>query len=98
MDSKALLSLRLVDRGMKVDAKNGRRSLWVAWAVSVGELALIVGAGLLFSRYWLMLPVWMRWCGASILVLAILVVLVRLRQFHRSRKMDGVKSAPSGGV
>jgi hypothetical protein len=83
---------------MKVDAKNGRRSLWVAWAVSAAELALIAGAGLGFSRYWLMLPIWMRWSGASALGLATLVVLLRLRKFYRSRKTDVLKSAPSESV
>ena len=42
---------------------NGNQQLrkkprWLAWAVSVGELILLLGFAFALSRYWLMLPVW----------------------------------------
>ena len=60
--------------------------MWLAWAVTLGEAVLLGGFALALSRYWLMLPIWMRSTAGSCLGVAAAIVLYRLFRFYRRRK------------
>jgi hypothetical protein len=60
---------------------------WLAWSVSLGEALLLLILAFALSRYWLMLPVWMRRSAGTFLILAFSVVAFRLFRFIRKRTM-----------
>jgi hypothetical protein len=59
---------------------------WIAWAVTIGEMALLMAFGFVLSQYWLMLPVWMRSTAGFGLGFAMVVVAYRFFKFRRSKK------------
>src|SRR2546423_13255511 len=40
--------------------RRASRPGWLVWSVSIGEALLLLIVAFALSRYWLMLPVWMR--------------------------------------
>jgi uncharacterized membrane protein len=58
---------------------------WLAWSVSIGETVLLLVFGFVLSRYWLMLPVWMRRTAGTFLAIAFLLVFYRLFRFSRKQ-------------
>jgi len=58
-------------------------SLFLAWAITIGEAILWGTLVWLFSDYWLMLPVRYRWWGIVILVSLAATGLFRLVRFYR---------------
>jgi hypothetical protein len=67
-------------------AKGATKPMWLVWAVTLGEAALLAGFALALSRYWLMLPIWMRSTAGTCLGVAAAIVLFRLFRFYRRRK------------
>ena len=58
------------------------RSPHLAWAITLGESALLVGAAFPLIKYWLMLPAPVRLGGATVLSAFGLLVIFRLVRFH----------------
>ena len=59
-----------------------RRSPRLAWAITLGESALVAGAAFPLVKYWLMLPAPIRLGAAVVLVSLALVVIFRILRFH----------------
>jgi len=62
------------------------RAKWIAWGITLGQVILLAGCGVVLGEYWLMLPVWMRNSAGAGLGLALVVVGVRFFKFQRSQK------------
>ena len=58
---------------------------WLAWTVTIFEALLLGAFAVVLSRYWLMLPVWMRRTAGLCLTVAFLAVAYRLFRFIRRR-------------
>ena len=67
-------------------ANGAAKPTWLAWAVTLAEVVLLGGFALALSRYWLMLPIWMRSTAGSILGVAAAIVFFRMFRFYRRRK------------
>jgi hypothetical protein len=81
--------MQTINQGALNMAANGdtqlrRKPGWLAWAVSIVEAILLLGFAFALSRYWLMLPVWMRRTAGTGLALAFLVIVYRLLRFNRN--------------
>jgi hypothetical protein len=61
-----------------------KKPRWLAWAISIGEVILLLGFAFALSRYWLMLPVWMRRTAGVFLAVAFVAVGYRLIRFIRN--------------
>jgi hypothetical protein len=61
---------------------NRARSPRLAWAITLGESALLAGAAFPLGKYWLMLPVPVRLGGATVLAALASLVIFRLVRFH----------------
>lgn len=60
-----------------------RRSLRIAWAVTIAEAVLWAVMAVAFSWYWLMLPVKYRVYGVTGLSALALIGIFRIIRFHR---------------
>lgn len=67
-------------------ANSATKPMWLAWAVTLGEALLLGAFALALSRYWLMLPIWMRSTAGTCLAVAAAIVLFRFYRFYRRRK------------
>jgi membrane protein YdbS with pleckstrin-like domain len=67
-------------------ANGATKPTWLAWAVTLAEVVLLGGFAVALSRYWLMLPIWMRSTVGSCLAVAAAIVFFRMFRFYRRRK------------
>jgi hypothetical protein len=65
------------------EQRRAPKSGWLACSVSLGELVVLLIFTFALSRYWLMLPVWMRRTAGGFLFLAFAIVAYRLFRFFR---------------
>jgi hypothetical protein len=65
------------------EQRRASKPRWLAWAVSIGELLVLLIFAFALSRYWLMLPVWMRRTAGAFLILAFASIFYRLIRFTR---------------
>src|SRR5436305_12756739 len=83
------LIIRIIDQSTANVTSNSRQQLrkkprWLPWAISIGEVILLLGFAFELRRYWLMLPVWMRRTAGVFLALAFVAVGYRLIHFIRN--------------
>src|SRR5687768_6708667 len=64
--------------------KDRRRSIRIAWGITIGEAILLGAMIYVFVDYWLMLPIRFRVAGLSGLGVLTLIILFRIVRFHRS--------------
>ncbi|HUS35994.1 MAG TPA: hypothetical protein VM680_11645 [Verrucomicrobiae bacterium] len=67
-------------------ANGTTKPTWLAWAVTLAEVVLLGGFAVALSRYWLMLPIWMRSTAGWCVGLAAAIVFFRMFRFYRRRK------------
>jgi hypothetical protein len=64
---------------------SGARSAKLAWVVLILEAALFLGAVLVFSRYWIMLPIRYRVMGVIGLAVVGLIGVIRVGRLALKR-------------
>jgi len=66
--------------------RSRQKSARLVWAITAGEALLLAVCAFILSRYWMMLPIWMRGVGVAGLVFLGALAVLRMVIFYWKRK------------